>query len=57
MYEENAITPNMHMHCHIKDVLLYYGAVYSFWCFSYERYNGILETRPPNNDVKDQLVQ
>lgn len=25
MYGENAITPNMHMHCHFKDVLLDYG--------------------------------
>ena len=25
MYGENAITLNMHMHCHFKDILLDYG--------------------------------
>ena len=57
MYGGTAITPNMHMHCHFKDVLLDYGPVYSFWCFSYERYNGILETQPTNNEVEVQLMQ
>ena len=33
-------TPNMHMHLHIKDCLLDYGPLYSFWCFSFERLNG-----------------
>ena len=58
MNGEYSITPNMHMHCHLKDVLLDYGPVYSFWCFSYERYNGILETQPTNNkDIETQLMQ
>ena len=58
MYGSNTITPNMHLHCHFKDVLLDYGTVYSFWCFSYERYNGILETQPTNNkEVEVQLMQ
>ena len=35
-------TPNMHLHGHLVDCLLDYGPVYSFWCFSFERYNGIL---------------
>jgi len=33
-------TPNMHMHLHIKDCLLDYGPLYSFWCFPFERLNG-----------------
>ena len=41
LYGGPMVTPNMHMHCHIREVLLDYGPVYSFWCFSYERYNGI----------------
>ena len=36
------ITPNMHMHTHLADCVLDYGPVYSFWLFSFERYNGIL---------------
>jgi len=33
-------TPNMHMHLHIKECLLDYGPLYSFWCFPFERLNG-----------------
>ncbi len=35
-------TPNMHLHLHLKDCILDYGPVYSFWCFSFERFNGML---------------
>jgi len=33
-------TPNMHMHLHLKDCLLDYGPLYSFWCFPFKRLNG-----------------
>lgn len=57
MYGKTAITPNMHMHCHYKNMLLDYGPVYSFWCFSYERYNGILGSQPNNNrSIETQLM-
>ena len=49
LYGKAAITPNMHLHCHLKQVLYDYGPVYNFWLFSYERYNGILEKYPSNN--------
>ena len=49
MYGTSAITPNMHMHCHLKDIILDYGPVYAFWLFSYERFNGILEHQPTSN--------
>lgn len=49
IYGGDVITPNMHMHCHLKSVLFDYGSVYSFWLFSYERYNGILEHQPSSN--------
>lgn len=52
------VTPNMHMHCHLHEVLLDYGPVYSFWCFSYERYNGILGNQPNNNkEIESQLMK
>ena len=45
------------MHCHLCDILLDYGPVYSFWCFSYECYNGILSSQPTNNkDIEPQLM-
>ena len=42
LYGKKAITPNMHLHCHLKDIIIDHGPVYSFWCFSFERYNGIM---------------
>ena len=57
LYGQPVITPNMHMHCHLRNCLLDYGPVYSFWCFSYERYNGILGNQPSNNrDIEPQLM-
>ena len=43
LYGKEKCTPNMHLHCHLRDSILDVGPVYSFWCFSFERYNGILE--------------
>ena len=40
------ITPNMHLHCHLKQSVYDYGPIHNF--FSYERYNGILENFPSN---------
>lgn len=38
MYGKRTITPNMHMHCHLKDCILDYGPLHGFWLFSFERY-------------------
>lgn len=43
LYREDQCTRNMHMHCHLKECVLDVGPLHSFWCFSFERYNGILE--------------
>ena len=42
-------TPNMHLHGHLLECVQDYGPVYSFWCFSFERYNGILGDYHTNN--------
>lgn len=49
MYGGAIITPNMHMHCHLKECILDYGTIYGFWLFSFERYNGIFESFPTNS--------
>lgn len=49
LYGKQAITPNMHLHCHLKQCVFDYGPIHNFWLFSYERYNGILENFPSNN--------
>ena len=42
LYGDEACTPNMHLHMHLATCLLDYGPVYSFWCFPFERFNGLL---------------
>ena len=37
-----AITPNMHLHMHIRECVQNYGSIYGFWLFSFERFNGIM---------------
>lgn len=44
-----SVTPNMHLHGHLVECLRDYGPVYSFWLFSFERYNGHLGALPSNN--------
>ena len=51
LYCKDSITPNMHLHCHLAECICNYGPVYAFWCFSFERYNGILSTYQQNNEA------
>ena len=44
LYGEEKCTPNMHLHGHIRDCILNYGPLSSFWIFAFERYNGVLES-------------
>jgi hypothetical protein len=48
----------MHLHTHLLDCILDYGPVYSFWLFSFERYNGILGEYCTNQrSVEIQLIR
>src|SRR5256884_7710588 len=46
LIEENyglkSITPNIHLSLHITNCCKDYGPFYSFWCYSFERMNGLL---------------
>ena len=42
LYGRKAVTPNMHLHFHLKECVIDCGPVHAFWCFSSERFNGIL---------------
>ena len=42
LYGSEAITPNMHMHCHLAACIREFGPIHSFWLFPFERYNGIV---------------
>ena len=41
-YGQEFITPNIHLSFHITDCCKDYGPLYSFWCYSFERINGLL---------------
>ena len=58
MYGEEVITPNMHLHCHLKDVLLDYGPSREVWLFPFEWYNGTLGKFPTNcKNFEPQLMR
>ena len=57
LYGPQSVTPNMNMHCHIKNCILDYGPVHGFWFFSFKRYNGLLGEFPHNNrSIELQLM-
>ena len=41
LYDKKAATPNMHLHCHLKECVIDCGPVHAFWFFIFERFNGI----------------
>ena len=41
-YGPEMITPNIYLSLHLTDCCRDYGPLYSFWCFSFERMNGML---------------
>ena len=58
LYGKKAVTPNMHLHCHLKECILDCGPVHAFWCFSFERFNGILGGMQVNGrSVELQLMR
>ena len=44
LYGKDSCKPNMHMHLHLCKSVENYGPVSAFWCFPFERFNGILGT-------------
>ena len=58
LYGEENCTCNMHLHLHLKDSLLEFGPLHVFWCFSFERYNGILTGYHTNKrNIEEQLMR
>src|SRR3954453_10331979 len=41
-YERNKITLNLHLSVHLSECSYDYEPLYAFWCFLFERMNGIL---------------
>ena len=58
IYGSDACTPNMHLHLHLKDCLLDYGPVHAFWCYAFERFNGVLGSYHTNSQsIETQLMR
>ena len=58
LYGKDLVTPNIHLHGHLKECLLDYGPFHAFWCFSFERFNGILGSYHTNNrSIEIQLMR
>lgn len=49
LYGSDACTINIHLHGHLTECIREFGPVYAFWCFAYERMNGVLGSFHTNN--------
>ena len=58
MVLHESCTPNMHLHLHLKNCVLDYGPVYSFWMFAFERFDVILGAYGTNNkNIEVQIMR
>lgn len=58
VYGKFQVTVNYHMALHLPDIILDYGPPHAFWCFSYERMNGILASTPTNNrSIESEILE
>ena len=58
LYGVGACTPNLHLHCHLKECFLDFGPAGAFWTFAFERLNGILGSYPTNHHaIEVQLMR
>ena len=58
IYGPEACTANTHLHLHLKQSILDFGPSHAFWCFSFERFNGILGSYHTNNkSIEVQLMR
>ena len=51
LYGNQSITPNMHLHLHLKRAVQNFGPIYGFWLFNFEQYNRFM--KHANTNQKD----
>ncbi len=55
---EHACTANTHLHLHLRETFLDFSPPHAFWCFGFERYNGILGSYHTNKKaIEIQLLR
>lgn len=58
IYGTDKVTPNMHLHGHLVECIYDFGPIYSFWLFSFERYNGLMGSIPNNKrNIEVQMMK
>ena len=61
LYGKDNVTMNMHLrqlNGNLSECIFDYGPVYTFWCFAFERFNGILGSYHVNNhQIEVQLMR
>src|SRR5688500_5560295 len=57
-YGQKIITPIIHLSLHITHCCEDYGLLYSFWCYSFERINGLLGNKLINyTDLCENMLK
>jgi hypothetical protein len=57
-YGLDLISSNIHLSLHIKQCCLDYGPPYAYWCYSFERMNGLLGSYPTSNrSIEPELMR
>ena len=57
-YGQELITPNIHLSLHLAECCRDYGPMYSFWCYSFERMNGLLGSYPNSRrNIEPELLR
>ena len=57
-YGQEKIMPNLHLSLHLCECANNYGLLYAFWCFSFERMNGMLGTLPNSHrNIEQELMR
>ena len=57
-YGQEKITLNLHLSLHLSECTNDYGTLYAFWCFSFERMNGILGSLPNSyQNIEPELMR
>ena len=58
LYGQNSCTPNLHLHCHLRECIIDYGPANAFWLFACERLNGVLGAVSTNHrSTEAQLMR
>ena len=58
IYGATSCTINMHLSCHLQQCLQDFGPSHTFWCFGFERMNGVLGSLNTNShSVELQLMR